>query len=57
MRTLIDNLVLLARMEGDDVRPPEPFELCPLLDEIVDARRLLHPGLAASSSTARWTRP
>ena len=44
MRTLIDNLVLLARMEGDDVRPPEPFELCPLLEEIVDARRLLHPG-------------
>ena len=45
MRTLIDNLVLLARMEGEDVRPPEPFELCPLLDEIVDARKLLHPGL------------
>jgi signal transduction histidine kinase len=45
MRTLIDNLVLLARMEGADVRPPEPFELCPLLDEMVDARRLLHPGL------------
>jgi signal transduction histidine kinase len=45
MRTLIDNLVLLARMEGADVRPPEPFELCPLLDGMVDARRLLHPGL------------
>jgi signal transduction histidine kinase len=45
MRTLIDNLVLLARMEGADVRPPEPFELCPLLDEMVEARRLLHPGL------------
>jgi two-component system OmpR family sensor kinase len=45
MRTLIDNLVLLARMEGDDVRPPEPFPLCPLLEEIVEARRLLHPGL------------
>jgi signal transduction histidine kinase len=45
MRTLIDNLVLLARMEGEDVRPPEPFELCPLLEQIVDARRLLHPGL------------
>ena len=26
-------------MEGDDVRPLEPFDLCPLLDEIVDARR------------------
>ncbi|MDQ6943738.1 MAG: HAMP domain-containing histidine kinase [Candidatus Eremiobacteraeota bacterium] len=45
MRTLIDNLVLLARMEGEDVRPPEPFELRPLLEEIVDARRLLQPGL------------
>ncbi|HEY6236638.1 MAG TPA: ATP-binding protein, partial [Candidatus Elarobacter sp.] len=45
MRTLIDNLVLLARMEGEDVRPPEPFDLCPLLEQIVDARRLLHPGL------------
>jgi signal transduction histidine kinase len=45
MRTLIDNLVLLARMEGDDVRPPEPFELCPLLEQLVDARRLLEPSL------------
>jgi two-component system OmpR family sensor kinase len=41
MRTLIDNLVLLARMEGDDVRPAEPFALRPLLDDIIDARRLL----------------
>ena len=46
MRTLIDNLVLLARMEGDDVRPPEPpFDVCPLLEQIVDARRLLEPSL------------
>jgi signal transduction histidine kinase len=45
MRTLIDNLVLLARMEGDDVRPPEPFELCPLLEEMVESRKLLKPGL------------
>ena len=45
MRTLIDNLVLLARMEGDDVRPAEPFELRPLLEEIVDARRVLAPAL------------
>ena len=52
MRTLIDNLVLLARMEGEDVRPPEPFELCPLLEEIVDARRLLHPGLAIELNCA-----
>ena len=45
MRTLIDNLVLLARMEGDDVRPPELFELCALLEQLVDARRLLEPSL------------
>jgi len=43
MRTLIDNLVLLARMEGADVRPPEPFDLAPLLEQIVEARRLIHP--------------
>ena len=43
MRTLIDNLVLLARMEGEDVRPSEPFALRALLDEIVDARRVLAP--------------
>jgi len=43
MRTLIDNLVLLARMEGADVRPPEPFELSPLLEQIVEGRRLIHP--------------
>jgi signal transduction histidine kinase len=46
MRTLIDNLVLLARMEGADVRPPEPFELCPLLEEMIEARRLLRPALS-----------
>lgn len=45
IRTLIDNLVLLARMEGADVRPSEPFELRPLLEQIVEARRVLHPGL------------
>jgi signal transduction histidine kinase len=45
MRTLIDNLVLLARMEGDDVRPPEPFDVCPLLEEMVESRRLLHAPL------------
>jgi two-component system OmpR family sensor kinase len=52
MRTLIDNLVLLARMEGEDVRPPEPFDLCPLLEQIVDARRLLQPGLAIALECA-----
>ncbi len=45
MRTLIDNLVLLARMEGEDVRPSEPFALRPLLEEVVDARRVLAPNV------------
>jgi signal transduction histidine kinase len=45
MRTLIDNLVLLARMEGEDVRPAEPFALRPLVDDIVDARRVVAPGV------------
>jgi signal transduction histidine kinase len=45
MRTLIDNLVLLARMEGEDLRPAEPFDLAPLLDEIADSRRVITPGL------------
>jgi signal transduction histidine kinase len=44
MRTLIDNLVLLARMEGDDGRDVEPFALRELLEQIVDGRRLLAPG-------------
>lgn len=44
MRTLIDNLVLLARMEGDDRRDVEPFSLRPLLEQIVDGRRLIAPG-------------
>jgi signal transduction histidine kinase len=46
MRTLIDNLVLLARLEGDDRRPVEPFTLTPLLeDDIVATRRGLVPGV------------
>lgn len=45
MRTLIDNLVLLAKMEGADVREVEPFPLRPLLEEIVDARRIVAPGV------------
>lgn len=44
MRTLIDNLVLLARLEGNDRRPVEPFALTPLLDDIVAPRRTLAPG-------------
>jgi two-component system OmpR family sensor kinase len=50
MRTLIDNLVLLAKMEGEDVRPPEPFDLRELIDEIVESRRLIHPGVRLSCS-------
>jgi two-component system OmpR family sensor kinase len=45
MRTLIDNLVLLAKMEGADVRVTEPFALRPLLEEIVDARRVVAPNV------------
>lgn len=46
MRTLIDNLVLLARLEGDDRRPVEPFALTPLLeDDIVATRAGLAPGV------------
>ena len=52
MRTLIDNLVLLARMEGEDVRTPEPFDLRQLVDEIVESRRLLHPGVRLETALA-----
>lgn len=43
MRTLVDNLVLLAKLEGDDVRPIEPFDIGELIAEIVDVRRGLDP--------------
>ena len=46
MRTLIDNLVLLARMESAEQRLPEPFPLRSLIDEIVESRRVLAPGTA-----------
>ena len=52
MRTLIDNLVLLAKMEGADVRPPEPFDLRELIDEIVESRRLIHPGVRLSCAVS-----
>jgi signal transduction histidine kinase len=39
MRTLVDNLVLLARLEGEDTRPVEPFDVAALIGEIVDVRR------------------
>jgi two-component system OmpR family sensor kinase len=46
MRTLIDNLVLLARLEGADRRLVEPFELTSLLeDSIVRPRMGLTPGV------------
>jgi signal transduction histidine kinase len=45
MRTLVDNLVLLAKLEGDDVRPIEPFDLTTLVNEIADLRRGLDPGV------------
>lgn len=50
MRTLIDNLVLLAKMEGEDVRPAEPFDLRALIDEIVESRRVLYPGVTLECS-------
>jgi signal transduction histidine kinase len=45
MRTLVDNLVLLAKLEGDDVRPIEPFALADLIREITDVRRGLDPAV------------
>jgi signal transduction histidine kinase len=46
MRTLVDNLVLLARLEGDEARLIEPFDVTELIGEIVDLRRGLAPGVA-----------
>jgi signal transduction histidine kinase len=48
MRTLVDNLVLLAKLEGDDLRPVEPFGIGALVNEIVDVRRGLEPKVAFS---------
>jgi signal transduction histidine kinase len=46
MRTLIDNLVLLARLEGADRRLIEPFALTPLLeDDVVATRTAISPGI------------
>lgn len=46
MRTLIDNLVLLAKLESDDVRPVEPFDLASLLkDDIIETRRVIAPNV------------
>ncbi len=45
MRTLVDNLVLLAKLEGEDTRLFEPFDVGTLVAEIVDLRRALAPGV------------
>jgi two-component system OmpR family sensor kinase len=44
MRALIDNLVLLARLDSEERGFVEPFALGDLLEELVAARRPLHPG-------------
>jgi signal transduction histidine kinase len=43
MRTLVDNLVLLAKLEGDDTRLFEPFDVAELITEIVALRQGLAP--------------
>jgi two-component system OmpR family sensor kinase len=46
MRTLIDNLVLLARLDSDAARLVEPFDLTELLErDIVEPRRALAPNV------------
>lgn len=46
MRTLIDNLVLLARLDSEEVRPIEPFDLTALLEhDIVETRRVIAPAV------------
>jgi signal transduction histidine kinase len=43
MRTLVDNLVLLAKLEGEDTRLFEPFDVAELVTEIVAVRQGLAP--------------
>jgi len=46
MRTLIDNLILLARLDSDAARVVEPFDLSELLRvDIVEARRIIAPAV------------
>ena len=45
MRTLVDNLVLLAKLEGEDTRPTAPFDANALIAEIVDVRRGIAPAV------------
>jgi two-component system OmpR family sensor kinase len=51
MRTLVDNLVLLAKLEGEDTRPIEPFDVATLIGEIVGVRRELVPAVAFEVTT------
>jgi len=46
MRTLIDNLILLARLDSDAARVIEPFDLSELLRvDILEARRVIAPAV------------
>ncbi len=53
MRTLVDNLVLLARLEGEDTRLFEPFDVGELVTEIVNVRRGLAPNVDFEVDTQR----
>jgi signal transduction histidine kinase len=52
MRTLVDNLVLLAKLEGDDTRLFEPFDVGTLIREIVDLRHGLAPAVRFEIDTS-----
>jgi signal transduction histidine kinase len=43
MRTLVDNLVLLAKLEGDEARLVDPFDVGELVAEIAGVRQGLAP--------------
>jgi signal transduction histidine kinase len=51
MRMLVDNLVLLAKLEGEDDRLFEPFDVGTLIGEIVEVRRGLAPGVRFALDT------
>ena len=52
MRTLVDNLVLLAKLEGEDTRLFEPFDVGELVTEIVNVRRGLAPAVPFEIATS-----
>jgi two-component system OmpR family sensor kinase len=53
MRTLIDNLILLARLDSDPARVVEPFDLSELLRrDIVEPRRIIAPAVDFSLDLA-----